>query len=91
MRFGCNVIVLQANGYTASTIPAKIEGLAFGPDVQVGGVVTHTLWVANDNDFLQNYGGVANSNPNQFFVLGFRDADLNGSVFVPQARTGYLN
>lgn len=85
------VKVLTANGFTATTIPAKIEGLAFGPDVTVAGVTTHTLWVANDNDFLQDYGGVTNSNPNQFFVVGFTDADLGGSVLVPQARTGYLN
>lgn len=84
--------VLLANGYTAATIPAKIEGLAFGPDVTTAaGTTLHTLWVANDNDFLQDYGGVTNSDPNQFFVLGFSDADLKGSTFVPQARTGYLN
>lgn len=84
--------VLTANGYTAATVPAKIEGLAFGPDVTTtAGTKLHTLWVANDNDFLQDYGGVANSNPNQFFVFGFSDADLNGSSFVPQTRTGYLN
>ncbi len=83
--------VLTANGFTTSTVPAKIEGLAFGPDVTVSGVTTHTLWVANDNDFLQNYGGVTNSNPNRFFVFGFTDTDLQGSVFVPQARTGNLN
>ncbi len=85
------VSVLTANGFTTSTIPAKIEGLAFGPDVKTAtGTMLHTLWVANDNDFLQDYGGVANSNPNQFFVFGFSDADLKGSVFVPQTRTGYL-
>ena len=84
------VKVLTGNGYTAATIPAKIEGLAFGPDVVVSGVPTHTLWISNDNDFLQNYNG-ANSNPNQFFVFGFTDADLKGSVFIPQIRTGYLN
>lgn len=85
------VNVLTANGFTTSTIPAKIEGLAFGPDISVKGVTTHTLWVSNDNDFLQDYGGVTNSNPNQFFVFGFTDADLQGSVLVPQNRTGYLN
>ena len=85
------VNVLTANGFTTSTIPAKIEGLAFGPDVTVGGALTHTLWVANDNDFLQDYGGVTGSNPNQFFVFGFKDSDLGGSVFVPQTRTGFLN
>nr|WP_218624036.1 esterase-like activity of phytase family protein [Granulicella sp. dw_53] len=85
------VNVLTASGFTTGTIPAKIEGMAFGPDVTVGGVTTHTIWVANDNDFLQDYGGVTNSNPNQFFVFGFKDSDLGGSVFVPQARNGYLN
>ncbi len=86
------VNVLTASGlYTTPTIPSKVEGLAFGPDVQLNGVNTHTLWVANDNDFVQNYGGVANSNPNVFFVFGFTDADLKGSIFVPQARTGNLN
>lgn len=85
------VSVLTANGFTAATIPAKIEGLAFGPDVTTAaGIILHTLWVANDNDFLQDYSGT-NTNPNQFFVFGFKDTDLNGSIFVPQARTGYLN
>lgn len=78
------VNVLTANGFTTSTIPAKIEGLAFGPDVMTNGVTTHTLWVANDNDFLQDYGGVAGSNPNQIFVVGFTDKDLAGSVYNPQ-------
>ena len=86
------VTVLTANGFTTDQIPAKLEGLAFGPDVTTAsGTTLHTLWIANDNDFLQNYGNVTNSNPNQFFVFGFSDADLKGSVFVPQTRTGYLN
>ena len=33
-------------------IPAKIEGITFGPDPRRGGETIHTLWVANDNDFL---------------------------------------
>jgi hypothetical protein len=41
------------------------------------GTPTHTLWPANDNDFLQNVSG-AGSNPNQFFVFGFADAELTG-------------
>ncbi len=68
------VSVLLANGFTKATIPAKIEGLAFGQDVVVDGVTTHTLFVANDNDFLPTYQGTPN--PNQFFVIGFTDADL---------------
>jgi hypothetical protein len=81
------VSVLTANGIAAGNIPAKIEGLAFGEDVTLNGNTVHTLWVANDNDFLtQTTDSKGNTidNPNQFFVFGFTDADLNGSQFVPQ-------
>lgn len=64
------VPVLKANGYSASQIPAKIEGLAFGADVSINGVLNHTLYVANDNDF------VAAGGDNKFFVFGVTDADL---------------
>jgi len=83
------VALLTANGITADKIPAKIEGLAFGPDVNGGGTKLHTLWVANDNDFLASVAdpdGNQIPNPNQFFVVGFTDADLAGSTFVPQFR-----
>jgi len=78
---------LNANGIDSSQIPAKIEGLAFGPDVKSGSITYHTLWVANDNDFLTTVAGATGnllSNPNQFFVFGFTDGDLGGSQFVPQ-------
>jgi hypothetical protein len=70
-------------------IPAKIEGLAFGPDVWNGSTKLHTLWVANDNDFQAQVDdgsgkGTTFDNPNQFFVFGFTDADLAGSKLVPQ-------
>jgi len=68
------VAELVANGISATEIPAKIEGIAFGPDLVVNGVTKHTLFIANDNDFLPSVGGVAN--PNQFFVFTFEDADL---------------
>ena len=74
-------------GFTAGQIPAKIEGLAFGPDVKKGNTTLHTLWVANDNDFLETVADASGNqipNPNQFFVFGFTDADLGGSKFVPQ-------
>ena len=74
-------------GYTTAQIPAKIEGLAFGPDVQVNGSTVHTLWVANDNDFLSTVAdptGAQIDNPNQFFVFSFTNADLAGSAYVPQ-------
>jgi hypothetical protein len=74
---------LNANGIADTQIPAKIEGAAFGADVTVGGVVKHTLYLGNDNDFVAvTPGGLAN--PNQWFVFSFTDADLGGSVFVPQ-------
>jgi hypothetical protein len=78
------VKALNAAGIPSDQIPAKIEGTAFGPDVVVDGVKIHTLWVANDNDFVQNYNNVPNSNPNQFWVFGVKDSDLAGSAYVPQ-------
>lgn len=81
------VKVLNANGITSDKIPAKLEGLALAGDVTYNGTTFHTLWVANDNDFLQDYGGVQNSNPNQYYVFGFTDADLNGSKYVPQLQS----
>ncbi len=78
------VKVLNDNGITSDLIPAKIEGLALAGDVAYNGKTYHTLWVANDNDFLQDYNNQQNSNPNQFFVFGFTDDDLDGSKYVPQ-------
>jgi hypothetical protein len=81
------VKVLVANGIAADQIPAKLEGLAIGPDVKQGSTTLHTLWVANDNDFLTEVpddNKVVVPNTNQFFVFGFTDADLGGSKVVPQ-------
>ena len=79
---------LNAAGYTDDLIPAKLEGLAFGEDVLIGGVLKHTLYVANDNDF---YDQVLLSDKqtrvtydNQFLVFAFDSTDLGGSDFVPQ-------
>lgn len=81
------VTALNAHGISSSDIPAKLEGLAFGPDVEVGGVRKHTLFVSNDNDFV---GHVVDSrhpngidNPNQFFVFAIDAEDL--PTFEPQA------
>ena len=74
-------------------IPSKIEGIAFGPDVWNGTTKLHTLWVANDNDFLSTVpdaNGNPVDNPNQFFVFGFTDQDLAGSVLVPQQFRRFL-
>jgi len=70
-------------------IPAKLEGISFGPDITEGENQIHTFWVANDNDFENvvdtgNGDGTTFDNPNQFFVFGFTDADLGGSKLVQQ-------
>ena len=72
------VALLGANGITRANVPAKIEGLAFGEDLLINGVLTHTLWIANDNDF------VAVAGPTTFYVVGVTNADLAGSVFSQQ-------
>lgn len=78
------VTALTNAGITAKQIPAKLEGMAFGPDVVVGGETRHTLYIANDNDFLATTSdGLAN--PNQWFVFTFTDADLGGATFVNQS------
>ena len=73
-------ILLNANGIADNMIPAKIEGLAFGMDVVDTGQVWHTLYVANDNDFLStatpNGSTTPVANPNMFYVVGFKDSDL---------------
>jgi hypothetical protein len=76
------VAQLTANGIAATRIPAKIEGIAFGPDARVDAhTQLHTLWVSNDNDFLAQTNDVPPvPNPSQFFVFGFTDGDLPGHV-----------
>jgi hypothetical protein len=81
---------LNARGISDQLIPAKLEGLAFGDDVWVDGVLKHTLYLANDNDFLGTVkltDGSLFTYDNQFFVFGFDAADLGGSAFVPQEIT----
>lgn len=86
------VAKLNAAGIDSYFIPSKLEGVAFGQDVVIDGVRKHTLYIANDNDFLATIadplkqpgdptrGTVAN--PNQFYVFAFGDEDLPG--YVPQ-------
>ncbi|MBR0725462.1 esterase-like activity of phytase family protein [Bradyrhizobium manausense] len=75
------VSALGAHGIPNTQVPSKIEGLTFGQDVTINGQVEHTLWVANDNDFVP-----ATSGPNMFYVFGFTDADLAkyGASFTPE-------
>jgi hypothetical protein len=78
------VAALTAYGFAPTDIPAKLESLAFGPDIRVKGAVRHTLFIANDNDFV---GTVTDTNhpngidnPNRFFVFAMDSADLPGYV-----------
>ena len=86
------VAKLTAAGINPFFIPSKLEGVAFGQDVVVNGERRHTLYVANDNDFLATIADPLKGptdpmrgmvpNPNQFFVFAFSDSDLPG--YVPQ-------
>ncbi len=71
--------LLGAHGIVAAEVPAKLEGIAFGADIEIGGTTNHTLYVANDNDFVPNIAG-----PSVVYVFAFTDADLGGSVFENQ-------
>jgi Esterase-like activity of phytase/PEP-CTERM motif len=73
---------LKSFGLSDTQIPAKLEGMAFGEDIVDNGVLYHTLYVANDNDFVQDVAG-----SNQFFVFRFTDDDLgklNLDAYAPQ-------
>ena len=71
---------------SSEDIPAKLEGLAVGQDIVIGGVTKHTLFVTNDNDFVpavtDSFHPAGVANPNRFFVFAFDDTDLPG--FEPQ-------
>jgi hypothetical protein len=92
MEFLDVVAALTGAGIDPLYIPSKIEGVAFGPDVTVGGETRHTLYVANDNDFLAEVADPTKApgdstrgmvpNPNTIYVFAFTDADLPG--YVPQ-------
>ncbi len=66
--------ILKANDIAAESVPAKLEGVAFGPDLVINGVNKHTLFIVNDNDFLPSVGDL--NNPNQFFVFSVDESDL---------------
>jgi hypothetical protein len=80
------VAMLNAHGIGSNDIPAKLEGIAFGPDVDVDGVSKHTLFVANDNDFVGTVTDALHpagiDNPNRFFVFAVDPTDL--PAYVPQ-------
>jgi hypothetical protein len=64
-----------AFGLAGATFPEKLEGLAFGPDLEDG---RHLLIVTNDNDFNQAQGS-------KFFAFAIDQGDLG---YAPQAIDG---
>jgi hypothetical protein len=78
--------LLVNSGIAAQNIPAKIEGMTFGKDVEFNNSILHTLWISNDNDFLSTITDSKHplgfDNPNNFYVFGFSDADLLN--YLPQ-------
>jgi len=74
------VAALNNAGISSSNIPSKLEGIAWGQDVMINGTNTHTLYMANDNDFVANTSG-----PSKVFVFGVTDADLGGSSLTNQS------
>jgi hypothetical protein len=63
---------LKASGLAPEAIPAKIEGMTFGPEIEIKGQKHRTLWIVTDNDFLATVdgaGGKPVANPNQVFVF----------------------
>lgn len=82
---------LTAIGVAPRDIPAKLEGMAFGPEVVIGGVAKRTLFISNDNDFIGTVTDAGHpagaANPNMFLVYAIDAADLAG---FEQQRTGPL-
>ncbi len=75
---------LNAAGISDANIPSKLEGIAFGQDVTVTGKTMHTLYLANDNDFLAtavpNGGNTAVPYGNQFYVFAFEGNLVNQTI-----------
>jgi hypothetical protein len=70
-------------GISAANVPSKIEGMAWGADITDNGTLFHTLWLANDNDFLPDAASAVNassgsyvSGPNNFYVFAVKASDL---------------
>jgi hypothetical protein len=80
---------LNAAGVADAQIPAKLEGIAFGQDITINGKTLHTLYLANDNDFLAtavpNGGTTPVAYGNQFYVFAFEGNLVNqGISAVPE-------
>lgn len=73
--------MLRNAGFSATDIPSKLEGIAFGPDVDG----YHIMYVTNDNDFVPGTAG-----GNRQYVFRFKDSDLNAITFSNGQSIGAL-
>jgi len=78
------VAVIKAHGIDPSVdLPAKLEGITFGQDVDLNGAAKHTLYLSSDNDFLASFvldddlPAHVHDNPSRIFVFGFDQSDLD--------------
>ena len=73
-------------GATRASGPTVMDVARDREDVLVGGVWKHTLYIANDNDFLSDVtladGKTLVRYDNQFFVFAFDASDLGGNLWV---------
>ena len=80
------VAMLGEHGIAPADVPAKLEGVAFGPDIEQDGKRRHTLFLGTDNDFLPTVTDDLHpqgaENPNRFYVFAFDAQDLPG--YQPQ-------
>jgi hypothetical protein len=86
------VTKLTAAGILAKDIPSKLESVTFGPDITISGVPKHTLFVANDNDFVPtvidaNHSSPGKDNPNNFYVFAFNTSAWPS--FAPQTVSSF--
>lgn len=83
---------LNAAGIPDAEIPSKLEGIAFGEDVMVNGSLKHTLYLANDNDFLSTAVPNGSVTPiaygNKFYVFAFDSAALVQQGISPVPEPG---
>ncbi|HEX7731151.1 MAG TPA: pyruvate-binding protein, partial [Rhodanobacter sp.] len=80
------VAMLGEHGIAPADVPAKLESVAFGPDIEQDGKHRHTLFLGTDNDFLPTVTDDLHpqgaENPNRFYVVAFDAQDLPG--YQPQ-------
>lgn len=74
-------MLTKQGGFSVTDIPSKLEGMAFGPDVDG----YHMLYVTNDNDFVPGTAGT-----NRQYAIRFTDADLANVKFASGLAVGAL-